>query len=155
MTQIKTVKFEYTDNDICKIKVVNKSLYLYYDSEKTNQEKILQQFEGTKFKLVPREYVLHVSAANESIFNELFNDLKDNVVIFNEEPRFIAKVTVNTEEEYINFLNIEKENIRIKPYFQRLQFKENSNNNQVNNKSIYKYPVNKYKNKYYIYNKKK
>jgi hypothetical protein len=143
MSSIKTLKLEYNDDDIYKMKVIDKSLYIYYNSEKTDQEQLLKQFEGSKFKLIPREYALHISTNNEEIFNELFGEYKDSIVIFNQTPRFIAKLIVKTEEEYQKYLNYQKDNIRIKPYLQRLQYK-NSEDNKVINKPVYKYS--KYKN---------
>ena len=144
MNSIKTLKLEYNDSDIYKMKVIDKSLYIYYNSEKTDQETLLKQFESSKFKLVPREYVLHISAKNEEIFNEVFGEYKDSVVIFSQSPRFIAKLVVKTEEEYHKYLNYEKENLRIKAYLQRLQYKDSQENKSIE-KPVYLYP--KYRNK--------
>jgi hypothetical protein len=142
MNSIKTLKLEYNDDDIYKMKIIDKSLYIYYNSEKTNEEELLKQFGSSKFKLIPREYALHISTNDEDIFNELFGDYKENVIIFNKTPRFIAKLVVKTEEEYLKFLNYQKDNIRIKPYLQRLQYKDLSDDKTVK-KPLYKYP--KYK----------
>ena len=137
MNSIRTLKLEYNDDDIYKMKVIDKSLYIYYNSEKTNEEELLKQFELSKFKLIPREYALHISTNDEEAFNELFEEYKDNLLIFNKEPRLIAKLVVKTEEEYTKLLNYEKDNIRIKPYLQRLQYKDSNNN--VIKKPVYKY----------------
>ena len=88
MNSIRTLKLEYNDDDIYKMKVIDKSLYIYYNSEKTNEEELLKQFELSKFKLIPREYALHISTNDEEAFNELFeeeivDDRKESKSYFN------------------------------------------------------------------------
>ena len=124
MSYIKTLKLAYQDDDVVKLKVINKSLILYYDSNKINEEELLNQFNNTKFKYVPRTYTLHVSAKDEDTFNNFFKDYKENTIIYSQQPKLIAKVVISSEEEYKKFLNIEDDNIRIKPYLQKLKLYE-------------------------------
>lgn len=142
LNNIKTLKLEYDGTDIYKMKVIDKSLYIYYDNNKTNQDELLKQFEKTKFKLIPREYLLHVSAKDENTFNESFSNYKDNIIIYSQQPKFIGRVKVDTEEEYYKYLNMSKDNIRIKPYLHRLQYKENKNYTHNYNTNL-KYRVRK------------
>ena len=119
---VKTLKVEYTGEEIYKMKVVDKSLFIYYNTDKINEEELLKQFSNSNFKLVPRTYNLHISAKDQKIFDEYFEKYKSQITIFSQNPRFIAKVSLNSEEEYENILKLNNEDIRIKPFLSRLQF---------------------------------
>ena len=99
---VKTLKLEYIGDELYKMKVVDKSLYLYYNSDKISEEELLKQYDNSKFKLVPRTYNLHVSSKDEDTFNEVFESYKSSATIYSQKPRFIAKIVVNTEEEFNN-----------------------------------------------------
>lgn len=122
MSSIRTLKLLYSGDDVVKMKSIDKSLIIYYDTNKTDKDELLKKFENTNFQLVPRDYVLHVSANSEEEFNKVFIKYKENVTIFSLQPRLIAKVIISNEDEYNNFINLDNENLRIKPYLHKLNF---------------------------------
>ena len=75
----------------------------HVDAVKTN-------LTNADFSLVNREYILHVSSTDRDHFNELLKDYKEHLDIREESSsKVIAKVTVNTEEDYRKILSMRDE----------------------------------------------
>lgn len=108
---LKTLKFSFPSGlltDVQQIRLSGNDLILYVDE--TNVDVVKTNFTNADFSLVNREYIIHVSSNDRDHFNELLKDYKEHLDIREESSsKVIAKVTVNTEDDYRKILAMRDE----------------------------------------------
>lgn len=108
---LKTLKFSFPSGlltDVQQIRLSGNDLILYVDE--SHVDAVRTNLTNADFSLVNREYILHVSSSDREHFNELLKDYKEHLDIREESStKVIAKVTVNTEEDYRKILAMRDE----------------------------------------------
>lgn len=123
-----TIRFSFPESaltGVSRMRIIGNDLLIYTTNDKTQEE-----FTKMNFKVVERQYKLHVSAQNEQIFKEAFS----NVEILNNrsiEGRFIATIEASDLEQYREFLTKDSKELRVKQF--RPQYANTLNENQYNN----------------------
>lgn len=108
---LKTLKFSFPSGlltDVQQIRLSGNDLILYVDE--SHIDAVKTNLTNADFSLVNREYILHVSSSDREHFNELLKDYKEHLDIREESStKVIAKLTVNTEEDYRKILSMRDE----------------------------------------------
>lgn len=123
-----TIRFSFPESaltGVSRMCIIGNDLLIYTTNDKTQEE-----FTKMNFKVVEKQYKLHVSAQNEQIFKEAFNNVEilDNRSI---EGRFIATIKASDLEQYKEFLTKDSTELRVKQF--RPQYANTSNENKYNN----------------------
>ena len=108
---LKTLKFSFPSGlltDVQQMRLSGNDLIVYVDE--SHVDAVKTNLTNADFSLVNREYILHVSSTDRDHFNELLKDYKEHLDIREESSsKVIAKVTVNTEEDYRKILSMRDE----------------------------------------------
>ena len=117
--KLTTGRFKLPDNMIPlieRMRLIGPDLLVYTDK----LDELTELFAAIGFTKVARKFQLHVSADNEDTFKKLFTT--ENLE-YESRPtntnRFIATVSLNTQEEYNHYLEFDTDQsngCRIKPY---------------------------------------
>ena len=114
--RLSTIRFSFPDDtlvNVQRMRLIGKDLLVY--TNETDLESVSSKFDLLGFKTIDRVYKLHVSMPDKAAFDALFGD-----VVFEDRSnsgRFIATVTVDTEEEYNHFISFDgTDGVRIKSF---------------------------------------
>jgi len=127
---LQTVRFKLSPSmleHVSRMRLIGNDLLVYTN----NTEELTTTFLNNGFELVDRVYKLHVSAPTEEVFNSVFSVYTIDKNIRSTSPRFVATVTVASQDQYNQLLELgesESCQCRIKSY--RYRF-DNTNNDDV------------------------
>jgi hypothetical protein len=111
-----TLRFSFPEEtleNVQRMRLIGKDLLVY--TEEADLESVRSKFDTLGFRTVERIYKLHVSTPDKTVFESLFGD-----VVYEDRSnsgRFIATVTVDSEEEYNRFITFDgTDGVRVKSF---------------------------------------
>ena len=126
---LKTIRLSLPESittNIKQMRLVGNDLILYVPD--TQVEPVTESFTsepGITFKLVEREYKIHVSAATEQVFENIESITRPSV-----NDRYIYTLIVNSQQKYDDLINSSTQECTFKPF--RFRFSKSSNMNADN-----------------------
>ena len=114
-----TILFKLSDdidiNSINRLSFIGPNILVHCNEN--SREELKKSFTSNGFTVIPRNYKLHVSTKDDEQFKKVFSETTlEYESRSNDGNRFIATVTVNSQEEYDRYLSLDSEECRIKPY---------------------------------------